>query len=147
MDMKETFMKEDRNKPNPNYVPAKDGDQISAGFDERGMFREFKDGNGVRREYEDAQMNKIVPITRQEIYPVEFPRSVLDRIQEAKTRFYEKSGHQPTKIFMSLDLVTEILIEVLPGARSITSKPGAKNEILGMEIYRVIEPNVLECGY
>jgi hypothetical protein len=76
--------------------------------------------------------------------PVE---SVNRRVTEKIDIFIMKTGLQPTKIFISIELIEELLIEMLPDIskfKGIKRDPTKKNQINGLDAYRVIEPGIIE---
>lgn len=71
--------------------------------------------------------------------------TILMKIRNAMITFDTITGKQPTKIFLSVDIAMQLIIEVLPNAIMVKQSAG-KNRIMGMEIYRVIEPGIIACS-
>jgi len=91
--------------------------------------------------YEHSKI--IIPKGKEEV-------SVLGRINVKRDSYFREHGNYPKKIFISIELVEELLIEMLPARwdknAKIAKVPGAKNEICGMEAFRVIEPGIIEVS-
>ncbi len=77
---------------------------------------------------------------------IEEPLSVRKRIDNKVANFILQHGYKPTKVFISIDLIEELLIEMLGLApvRKVTKDPKKKNTINDMEVYHVIEKDVVE---
>lgn len=74
--------------------------------------------------------------------------SVNGRIKTARTEFFRVTGASPTKLFISVDLMEMFLAEFLPMATFVSIEPPEKrkNQIDGMDVYHIVEPNIIECG-
>ncbi len=74
--------------------------------------------------------------------------AVHERIRKVRREFSNKTYQEPTKIFISVELIEQLLVEFLGAnkANVVAVDPNAKNEIDGMTAYRVIEPGIISVS-
>ncbi len=75
--------------------------------------------------------------------------SIVQRIRMTRRDFEHRTGLTALKLFLSINLCEELLVEMLPALKnlhSIKKVPGAPNEFDGMIVYKIVESDVCVCS-